>query len=270
MKVQPISDPFFAGPALLLVEDERTRAVLTECWFHDASAKKIVVRAAGGRVGVEGLVRASREHGRKHVYGLVDRDFGSASGAGPVFHTAWHELENHLLDFATLAALHEHADAAQLQARAEARARSLAAWMAVRRTLHETKTALLLTPEDPEPTAVTDLASAQAWFGARTYPEDIERAIRQTWTRAYLKDNRLPQHLLDCEAELTSGAWMQTFSGKEVFEHMTTHGGWRHKTNDPGAVALLLARRWARSGTLPGSMAFLNPVRDAIVRECGL
>ena len=269
MNTRRIDDVFFLGDALLLVEDERTRAVVTECWSRDAAARRIVVRPVGGRIGVEGLVRASREQGRKHVFGLVDRDFGDAGAQGPVFHTGWHEFENHLLDFDGLAALHERESATALTARAETRARELVAWMAVRRTLHETKTALPATPPDPRHDEGVDLTAAQRWFDARPYPEDIEREIHRTWTRHYLKETCLPKHLGDCENELNNGSWIETFSGKELFEHLASRGGWRHGRSAPDEVATLLARRWAR-GVLPGCMAFLSGVRDAIVRACRL
>jgi hypothetical protein len=99
--------------------------------------------------------------------------------------------------------------------------------------------------------------------------EDIEREIHRTWTRAYLRDNRLPKHIGDCENELNNGSWIETFSGKELFENLASRGGWRHDSSAPDEVATLLARRWAR-GVLPGCMAFLTPVRDVIVRECRL
>jgi hypothetical protein len=270
MKTRRTDDVFFLGDALLLVEDERTRAVVTECWSRDAAARRIVVRPVGGRIGVEGLVRASREQGRRHVFGLVDRDFGPAgANQGPVFRTERHEFENHLLDFATLATLHTSPSEFALREVLAAHARSLTAWMAVRRTLHEAKTALPATPPDPKPDEVVDPTSAQAWISSRGYPENIERTIRTTWTRPYVLDNRFPWHLTAVQKELDDGSWIETFSGKELFEHLASRGGWRHGSSAPDEVATLLARRWAR-GVLPGCMAFLTPVRDVIVRECRL
>ncbi len=270
MKANLISDPFFTGPAILLVEDERTRAALTGLWFRDPAAKRILVRAAGGRVGVETLATASRENGRKHVYGLVDRDFGAAGRSLNLFRTERHEFENHLLDFESLAKLHEHATADEMRARAERRASSLTAWMAVRRTIHEAKTALLRTPPDPKAEGVLDAEAARQWFDALQYPEDVEREIRRTWTRTYLKDNRFPQHLRDCEADFESGNWMLTFSGKEVFVHLAAQGGWRHSPKTADDLSELLVGSWGRRDAPPVCLAFLKPIRDAIVRECGL
>jgi hypothetical protein len=271
MKKRRIDDPFFMGDALLLVEDTRTREVVTACWSGDPTARRIVVRAVGGREGVTSLVRAAREQKRNTVYGLIDRDFATATTAAPgLFYTAWHEFENHLLDFEGLSALHLDRNAAELTALAEAFARSAIAWMAVRHTLHEAKAALLATPGDPTLPEVTDLATAERWLAATGYPETMARAIGKTWTCNYLQTHRLLYHFARCEDQVARGEWLQTFSGKEIFEHVVHRGGWRHRDNDPDVVASLLARRWARGRSPTGTIAFLTTVREVIERECRL
>jgi len=271
MKSRRIDDPFFMGDALLLVEDTRTREVVTACWSGDPTARRIVVRAVGGREGVVSLVRAAREQKRTTVYGLIDRDFATTTTAAPgLFYTAWHEFENHLLEFEGLSALHLERSAAELTALALEFARSAVAWMAVRHTLHETKTALLKTPGDPKLAEIADLAAAERWLATTGYPETIARDIGRTWTCNYLQTKRLPHHFAHCTDQVARGEWLQMFSGKEVFEHLVHRGGWRHGDDDPDVVASLLARRWARGRSPTGTIAFLTTVRDAIVRECRL
>lgn len=271
MKSRSIDDPFFLGDALLLVEDARTREVITAIWSGDPTARRIIVRAVGGRSGVSSLVHASREQGRTHVYGLIDRDFATSRvDAHGLFHTPWHEIENHLLDFDTLSALHLDRSAVELKAIAETFARSAVAWMALRWTLHEAKTALFQTPGDPKLSDIHDLDTAQRWLAATSYPETIEQCIRRTWTNHYLLSNRLPEHFRQCSEQVDRGDWLQEFSGKEIFEHVILRGGWRHRANDPDGVASLLARRWARSASPPRTFGFLDSVRTCIVQECGL
>jgi hypothetical protein len=269
MKTRPIDDAFFQGDALLLVEDELTRVVVTGCWSDDPAARKVVVRAVGGHSAVASLVQASREQGRRNVYGLIDRDFSTGSAdAGPLLRTDWHEIENHLLDFDVLTSLHGRHTAADLRSFAQARASAMVAWMAARRTVWEMKGELQRFPADPDLGQVPDLDAAKAWIAALSYPQDIEASIRRTWTKLYLRDNRLPHHHANCDAEASSDLWLETFSGKEIFHHLVSRGGWRSGQTTPEALAYSIADRWTRApARIP---TFIEAMRGAIVRECAL
>lgn len=271
MKTRPIDDAFFQGDALLLVEDELTRVVVTGCWSDDPVARKVVVRAVGGHSAVASLVQASREQGRRNVYGLIDRDFSTGSaGGGLLFRTEGHEIENHLLDFEVLASLQMRGghDAADLRSFAQARASAMVAWMAARRTLLEMKGDLQKFPADPDLGQVPDLAAAKAWITALSYPQDIEASIRRTWTKVYLRDKRLPHHHANCATDASSDLWLETFSGKEIFHHLVSRGGWRSGQTTPEALAYAIADRWTRApARIP---MFIEAMRATIVRECAL
>lgn len=269
MKTRPIDDAFFQGDALLLVEDELTRVVVTGCWSDDPVARKVVVRAVGGHSAVASLVQASREQGRSNVYGLIDRDFSSASAdGGPLLRTGWHEIENHLLDFDVLASLHGRHNATTLRSFAQAQASTMVAWMAARRTLWEMKGDLQKFPADPDLGQVPDLNAAKAWITALSYPQDIEASIRRTWTKVYLRDKRLPHHHANCATDASSELWLETFSGKEIFHQLVSRGGWRSRQSTPEALAYSIADRWTRA---PDRMPrFIEAMRATIVRECAL
>ncbi len=264
LRAVPIDDPFFQGDALLLVEDERTRVSITECWSRDPQSRRIQVRAVGGRTAVESLVRAAVERGLAHVFGLVDRDLRGGTDQGRLFHTTRHEFENHLLDTTALAALLETLDASEIDRRLQALAQEQQHWNALRRALHDVKTSLPGTPPDPKPHDVPDAAAAQTWLATQTWPASLEESVRKTWTPTYLRDVVLPKHQRDCADEVTRGDWMTTFSGKEIFESLARSGGWRHGSQDPDELARLVVQRW--KGTPPSDAAFVATMRDTILR----
>lgn len=267
MKLPPIDDAFFRGKALLLVEDALTRVVLAECWRMDAKARAIAVRPVGGHSSVVALVQAARELRHNYVFGLVDRDFAGRSGTGAsVIRTELHEIENHLLDYAALARISRGSTAAVIEQVATARAADLQAWMAVRKTLVEMKTEIPGMPGDPRESEVPDEATAKAWVRALPYPQDAERLIRTKWTKPYL-DSRLQSHLGWCAAESTSGRWVESFSGKEIFRHVRSNVPWRFPIGSDEDLAQKVAERWQRQGSTP---TFINTLRDAVLDGSGL
>ncbi len=266
MKAGVIDDAFFRGKALL-VEDALTQIVLSECWRLDQRSRQIEVRPVGGHDGVQRLVQASREQGRRHVFGLIDRDFGTAARAGAsVMKTERHEFGNHLLDYAPLAKISLGTSAAAIEQAATARAAGLQAWMAVRRTLVEMKVEIPGMPRDPGESDVPDEAAAKAWVHALAYPQDAERLIRTKWTKPYL-DSRLPSHHGWCADEISSGRWVESFSGKEIFEKIRSEVDWRYPITSNEDLAFKVAEHWQLNGSTP---AFINDLRDAILAGSGL
>lgn len=62
------------SPAVLWVEDPETRAWLEAVWLGLRPTIELLVGA--GRANVTAVCALAKESGLKHVFGLVDRDFG--------------------------------------------------------------------------------------------------------------------------------------------------------------------------------------------------
>lgn len=182
IKVAPIDDPLVRGRARLWVEDVLTRKLLETCWTSDPVGKQVAVQPAGGRGGVEAMLRAVREEGRRNEFGLVDRDFGALRDgsltAGPLSTTPGHEIENALLDFPVLATLCAR-PAEDVRLKARDIAEQLIPWMALRRVVREIKLGLPGTPEDPRPAEVASDDAALEWLRQSDYPAKLEKAIHQ-------------------------------------------------------------------------------------------
>jgi len=88
-------------PIKLWIEDMITRAYLQDCW----NDPQIGFLIAGSNEGVVSVVNLARTDGFSHVFGLIDRDFGTSNrnrwsaADGPiVFRPDVHEIENELLN----------------------------------------------------------------------------------------------------------------------------------------------------------------------------
>ena len=138
--------------------------------------------------------------------------------------------------------------------------------MAVRRTLVEMKVEIPGMPRDPGESDVPDEAAAKAWVHALAYPQDAERLIRTKWTKPYL-DSRLPSHHGWCADEISSGRWVESFSGKEIFEKIRSEVDWRYPITSNEDLAFKVAEHWQLNGSTP---AFINDLRDAILAGSGL
>lgn len=267
MKARDIDDPFFRGKALLLVEDPLTRVTLTSCWSQNALARQITVRAVGGHDAVQALVQAAREERHGHVFGLVDRDFAPPSSPdGPVQRTERHEIENHLLDFDALANFSD-LGADVIRSRALDVARSLRSWMALRYTLLYVQQQSWRFPETPRPSAVSTLTDAQSWLRDKAIGQGFGRDA-QTFTAAYLEGTLLPEHDTRCANDLASGAWVETFSGKEILRQLRgTRELWRRPFTTDDDLGRAVAEHWCREMRVP---AFIDALRDRLLRAGGL
>jgi hypothetical protein len=262
MRSFEIDDAFYQGRAILLVEDELTRRIVAKCWEATPRAKEIQVRAAGGSDGVARLVEGVRQSGRVDVFGLIDRDFGfEGPGAGPTFRTARHEIENHLLDFEVLAKIAAKATREEIHAEALAYATRMKTWMALRCALFELRRDRPEFPADPKIDRVQTLEEVTRWFEAQKYSEKMQVWVGAKWTTAHLV-KMSAKHALTYEDELTSGRWVETFSGKELFAHVATRFKWRYEIEGAKDLAFAVADRWQRAGSAP---PFLDAIRDAIV-----
>jgi hypothetical protein len=138
--------------------------------------------------------------------------------------------------------------------------------MAVRKTLVEMKQEIPGMPGDPGESEVPDEAAAKAWVLALAYPQDAERLIRTKWTKPFL-NSRLPSHHGWCAAEITSGRWVESFSGKEIFRYVRHVVPWRFQFDNDEDLAFKVAEHWQRKRSTP---KFINDLRDAILAGSGL
>ena len=115
-----------------------------------------------------------------------------------------------------------------------------------------------------------------AWIGVGTLDPlarpgrkdaNIEKESRGTWTPTYLCTNRLPHHDRQCALEIASGAWLETFSGKEIFRHIRSQVPWKFPFENDEDLAYKLAEEWRRTKSTP---QFIDTLRDAIIDGSGL
>ena len=208
------------------------------------------------------LVQAAREEGHRHVFGLVDRDFASPSSPDdPVQRTARHEIENHLLDFHALATF-SHLSAAELEAKAHERASALHAWMALRLTLLYVQQKSFKLPPTPPPAAVSSLGEASKWLDEASIPRGLAKDA-QEFTSPHLSGELLGHHYATCGDDLTSGGWLDHFSGKEILRPLRgTFELWRLPLKTDEDLARGVVERWLERKTVP---AFIDALRDRIL-----
>lgn len=268
-------------PIILWVEDPLTRTWLQQVW-HDADISLLV---AGGTNAVQAAVKDAREAGHANVFGFSDRDFRDANQDRwlardknpPVFIPEAFEVENFLLDFDGLAALgpafnRHRRSAAEIEGRARALAEQSAWWMAARATIADVRTLLLDDfPEHPPLTrspALTCLDETRAElvvrlldsrWGARLarWPTDIDAA----WIT-----EKLGQHHQALAAQLGSGEWRRTWSGKELFGPIGSFLGGFAKAQWPDLAKGLAAHQRSSGSVDPALVA----LRTALRRRAGL
>lgn len=253
----------------LWVEDPETKAYLDALW----SDGRIRTLVGGGADAVANLARAAWQDGLKHVFALRDRDFGTPSmppASGPVFVVPRHEVENYLLDANAIAACvynTRRATAADIGAYAATTAQSLAVWMASRRVLRDVWSATTGGfPADPRPTDVPSQASAQAWLTAKTSTIGLTTAQVQVTVQA------LPGHIATYTAQVSSGAWRDEFSGKEILAPLV-QWVWHAQHKNPGGtmartmVAGAIGERQRVHSTVPVELAAL---RVHLLAQAGL
>lgn len=212
----------YRAPINLWVEDELTRAYLSELWNDPGIAYFI----GGGKDGVRAVVHDAQEASYANVFGLVDRDLlrtNEAAWADPrktfrTFVLPVHETENYLLDASALSdcrfnnVQRTRDDIEALMKAEAARSRSWAACSEVVDLLRARFRGQFLV----EPTAPPVLTEAEAqahicdsaWFrrlprrvAAMTYPR-----IHRLLTRAHVR----------CDRRIADGTWRIHFAGKQI------------------------------------------------------
>ena len=227
--IQDVQLPgMYRGKVNLWVEDATTRSYFRECWANDPD---IFFLTAGGNEGVHAILKDAQERGYGNVFGFRDRDFGPSNcidwgntqKAFRCFVPTVHEVENYLLDEVALAGCvlnTAHRTPAEINRRLEKRAGELVWWMACRTVIAGLRTDFTDDfPEHPKCPAVTDLASASNFITSQVWYKDLGGRAAGA-TAAGEIDRRLANAHVERQTELSSGAWKQTFSGRELFHHV--------------------------------------------------
>ena len=213
------------GSIVLWVEDKVTKEYLLQAWAADAAVFDIQV---GGRCEtIQAAVHHQRLTGFHNVFGLVDRDFRTTNTpawttTAPVFYLPRLEMENYLLDWSAFAKIPGvTATAGTIEAAANAYAATLCWWMACRKVLSHCRDVVFTGfPKHPAIPVITDLAAAEHYI--TTAGGWWSRIAADT--SQMVQPARLPADLqaayATCTADLVSGQWLESFSGKEIFHHV--------------------------------------------------
>jgi Protein of unknown function (DUF4435) len=227
--VAHMSSLYSAAQIVLWVEDTFTRDYLRKVW---GEPPEIAFFIAGGSSSIRTIVQAAERERIRHVFGLVDRDFGKTNydrwtenTASRVFTIPRHEMENYCLDAAAIQACglnNRNRNIAEIGNELRRSAEEQQSWLACRRVLSGIReTVLEGFPEHPIRQEVRTIDDAigfivnSEWFvglsdrvGRRTTPE----AIREGLDRA----------MTDLSNSLATGDWLSVFSGKEIFRQIRT------------------------------------------------
>jgi hypothetical protein len=215
----------YRGAINLWVEDELTRAYLSEIWSDPGVAYFI----GGGNEGVSAILHDAEQAGFLNVFGLIDLDFRRTnqplwSDPNKTFRRfvlPVHEIENYLLDAAALASCRFNnlsksaAEIDEFMKDEAARRLSWAACRAVVALLRDRFRGRFLV-ESKTPASSLDEAFSHIcdskWYRAlsRKVKSLDERRIRRLLVRAEGKARR----------SLDDGSWKRDFAGKEIVHHL--------------------------------------------------
>jgi len=219
--------------ANLWVEDIETRTWLEAIWFGLIPAIQVLV--ARGRGGVEAICKDAEKSGYKHVFGLVDRDFGTTnyekwSSMAPdqrVYRLPVHEFENYLLsDLDALLGCDRHIEARpriDVEQRIVEGAKKRIWWVTCIRFLADVqRKSKDGYPEHPICDNIQSLSHAENhvlqshWFTvtARACPNLVDPATVTSELQS--------THAI-VEQQFNLGQWKEKFPGKEIFKEIATH-----------------------------------------------
>jgi hypothetical protein len=213
----------YSGTINLWVEDEITRAYLSQLW-NDPNVRFLI---GGGREGVSAILVDAAAAGYNNVFGVVDRDFGRSNyanwqtpgGTFRRFVLRRHEIENYLLDTPALHGcrfnnhgltetdIDEILDAEVARRCWWSACRSVIAL--IRERFHGNFMAHPTTPPvDSELEAIKHIVDSD-WFGKlpRRTDKTTEARVRKLLRRMHGRAQQM-RH---------DGRWREEFSGKEFF-----------------------------------------------------
>jgi len=259
-------DPLYKDRKITLwVEDGLTRDYLTAAW-DDHPAVRLLI--AGSSDSVRALVDTARKQKYASVFGLCDRDFGSTnyskwSPTTQVFRLQMHEIENALLDPATisaaLATFGKTLTAADIHTKLATEARSFVWGMALGSTLSWVRTGI---DQDfppstglvnvPDQTTAVDKIVKSAWWQTH-FPKLPKRFTVATVTAQLGKEHATyAQHL-------GSDAFLANFAGKELLGRVSSwliQGGGSQRPTDAD-LAKTVGTLQRQAGRLPQEVSGL-------------
>ena len=226
-------DAMYRFKAVLWVEDPETRTWLDAVWIGLAPTIKAWV--AGGRSNVEAVCKQALDAGHKHVFGLVDQDFGTSNRGSwatlqpveRVYRLDVHETENLLIDPAALAGCSLNTSKRKLRdidARLTAEASRRVWWVACMQFLRLTKEAI----DSGYPKNRNDAGSLSSLAEAEAYVLGSPWFTTTASTCPYLADAANVGAGLQAahgivSTELADGSWRRSFPGKELFRHASSY-----------------------------------------------
>lgn len=228
--MKPASDltgMYRSFPAYLWVEDEETRSYLEAAWNGESLIKMYV---AGGHEPIRAVVKAARQDGNTHVFGLRDRDFTSSNrnqwGNASVWLFAGDtlEVENLMLDAEAIADCEVNTSkktAAQIEARLVELAAPQVHWMACRRLISELSEAVTQDfIKHPKRDTVQTHDQAVEAITKSTWRCQVLPGLSATWGVAPAIEERLAVYEGEYGAALQKGTWRVSFSGKEILQDL--------------------------------------------------
>jgi hypothetical protein len=224
MKTAPLAQ--YRSAVRIWVEDQLTHDVLKQLWSD--MDMDMDVQVGNGKAGALHMVRSVPRSARGKVFAVLDADFedgNESEWASPdckMHRLPVHEFENLLLDFEILSQLSGVESAEAIEARAKLQAERLVYWMACKAVLREMQRALgAHFPGDP-PQSVNSLESAAKHLQEKSYWADHAVAWNR-WSESGTRLAALQQAEARLRDDLQSGAWRQTFSGKEIFRYLRSN-----------------------------------------------
>lgn len=246
-------------PITLWVEDTLTRE-----YFKNVSdaGDAITFLVAGGADGVRAVVRDARASGANNVFGYRDRDFAArrpileGSTQREVFVTEVHEIENLVLDPASLAACELNtagSGADQIAEQAHEIASTMTAWVALCHVHADLRRAGMEGfPPVESPQRVTTLEDAVELLASSTWVTTTAPGLGEVLERSAIRA-KLDAAMNEARSQLSNGAWRFEFPGKEILRQLAprVHPRTTKQKDRLRDLVLAVARQQIASETVP-------------------
>jgi hypothetical protein len=262
---------FSLAPIILWVEDAVTRDYLQQAWGNPS---EFVFFLAGGKSDVRVIVETARREGVFHVFGIVDRDFGTTNRADwgqpnvQLFRLPRHEMENYLLDVPALTncGLNNRSRTdAEIQAEMERLAGLQPCWMACRIVLNSLRNAFTDgVPKHPALRSITSLADAEAHIRSTLWFGDLTKTATD-WTGGTALTTAIQAAHADMQSRILNNTWAVDFSGGEIYRPLR-----EYIYTPPPAVKKRSAEHDSDLAKLIGTWQLTNNVVPADIRDLRL
>jgi hypothetical protein len=226
--VTALSALYAAQPLVVWVEDEETRRVLTTTW----AGESVAIYVGGGNETIRAVVEDAWREGLRHVFGVVDRDFGHSNsdhwqnpgGDLKVYVLESSEIENLALDPDALAVCAYNTgrrSKEQIAERIIEAVTRMVWWMACCAVLDRVRRQRNADfPTYPrQGAAVVDLASALRYIQSSLWFSQHAGQLPSLATRHWL-EAELDRQQHHFSTALSDGTWKTEFSGKQIFDRV--------------------------------------------------